>query len=65
MNNIESLNPELNLNPDSQRVTVDDPTPTVSVQWDRAVQEAVINTAPGLTVASRAYGMLHTAMFDA
>ena len=55
----------LNLNPGSQRVTVDDPTPTISILWDRAVQEAVIDTAPGPTVASRAYSILHTAMFDA
>ena len=60
---IESSTLDLNL--DSQRVTVDDPTPSISVQWDRAVQEAVINTSPGPTVASRAYGILHTAMFDA
>lgn len=64
---VEPLNiePNLNLDPDSQLVTVDDPTPSISVLWDRAVQEAVINTAPGPTVASRAYGMLHTAIFDA
>ena len=29
------------------------------------MQLAVINTAPGPTVASRAYGIVHTAMFDA
>ncbi|NEO99960.1 MAG: phosphatase PAP2 family protein [Symploca sp. SIO2E9] len=56
---------ELNLNPETQLVTVDDPSPTISVQWDRAVQQAVINTAVGPTVASRAYGMVHTAIFDA
>ncbi|WP_407061215.1 DUF6851 domain-containing protein [Acaryochloris thomasi] len=57
--------PELILDPVTQLVTVDDDSPTVSVLWDRAVQLAVINGAPGPTVASRAYGMLHTAMFDA
>ena len=57
--------PELILNPETQLVTVDDSSPTVSVLWDRAVQLAVINTAPGPTVASRAYGIVHTAMFDA
>ena len=62
---IESLAPELNINSDSQRVTVDDLTPSISVQWDRAVQNAVIDASPGPTIASRAYGMLHTAMFDA
>ena len=56
---------ELILNSDSQLVTVDDPSPSISVLWDRAVQEAVINTAPGPTIASRAYSMVHTAIFDA
>ena len=53
------------LDPETQLVTVNDDTPTISVRWDQAVQQAVINTAPGPTVASRAYGILHTAMFDA
>lgn len=57
--------PSLNLNPDSQLVTVDDSSPSVSVLWDRAVQQAVINTAVGPTVGSRAYGIVHTAIFDA
>ncbi|MBE9066980.1 DUF4114 domain-containing protein [Leptolyngbya cf. ectocarpi LEGE 11479] len=56
---------QLVLDPTSQLVTVNDPSPTVSVRWDQAVQKAVINTAPGPTIASRAYGILHTAMFDA
>ena len=59
------MEPELILNPETQLVTVDDPSPTVSVLWDRAAQQAVINTAVGPTVASRAYGVVHTAMFDA
>lgn len=59
------MEPELILNPETQLVTVDDPSPTVSVLWDRAAQQAVINTAVGPTVASRAYGIVHTAMFDA
>jgi hypothetical protein len=33
--------------------------------WDEAAQQAVRNTSPGPTIASRAYGMVHTAMFDA
>ncbi|MEM9808968.1 MAG: DUF6851 domain-containing protein, partial [Cyanobacteria bacterium P01_D01_bin.56] len=56
---------QLILDPTTQLVTTDDPSPTISVQWDRAVQQAVINTAPGPTVASMAYGIVHTAMFDA
>jgi hypothetical protein len=53
------------VNPETQLVTLEDPSPTVSVLWDRAIQQAVVNTAPGPTVASRAYGMVHTAIFDA
>jgi len=53
------------VNPETQLVTVEDATPTVSVLWDRAVQEAVINTSPGPTIASRAYAIVHTAIFDA
>lgn len=55
----------LQLDPVSQLVTVNDPSPTISVQWDRAVQQAAINASPGPTIASRAYGILHAAMFDA
>ena len=53
------------LEPDTQLVTIEDPDPTVSVLWDRAVQQAVINTSPEPTIASRAYSMMHTAIFDA
>jgi hypothetical protein len=53
------------LEPETQLLTVEDDSPTISVLWDKAVQQAVINTAPGPTIASRAYGMVHTAMFDA
>ena len=56
---------QLNINPETQLVTVDDKSPTVSVIWDRAVQQAVIETAPGPTIASRSYAMVHTAMYDA
>ena len=56
---------DLHLHSDTQLATVEDPSPTISVQWDQAVQQAVINTAPGPTIASRAYSMVHTAMFDA
>ena len=56
---------DLTLNKSTQQVTVEDPTPTVSVLWDRAVQQAVINTFVGPTIASRAYSMVHTAIYDA
>ena len=60
----ENFIPKLNLNSD-QLVTVDDPTPSISVFWDEAVQQAVINSSPGPTIASRAYAIVHTAIFDA
>ena len=60
-----SLASLLNINPETQLVTVDDQSPTVSVIWDRAVQQAVIETSPGPTIASRSYAMVHTAMYDA
>ncbi|MEM9245809.1 MAG: DUF6851 domain-containing protein, partial [Cyanobacteria bacterium P01_F01_bin.153] len=57
---------ELVLNPAIQYVSVaGDETPTPSVIWDRAIQQGVINTAAGPTIASRSYALLHTAMYDA
>ena len=57
---------ELVINPATQYVSVaGDDTPTPSVIWDRAIQQAVINTAVGPTISARAYGLLHTAMYDA
>lgn len=56
---------ELTLDSLTQTVTVNDPSPTPSVLWDQIVQQAVINTGVGPTVASRAYAIVHTAMFDA
>ncbi|MGD1806522.1 DUF6851 domain-containing protein [Dapis sp. BLCC M126] len=56
---------ELQVNPNTQLVTVNDPSPSISVLWDRAVQQAVINSRVGPTVASRAYSMVHTAIYDA
>ena len=51
----------------TQVVTINDVDPTISVIWDRVVQQAVIETQTpvGPTVAARAYSMLHTAMYDA
>ncbi|MEM1163296.1 MAG: DUF6851 domain-containing protein, partial [Pseudomonadota bacterium] len=49
----------------TQTVTVNDADPSISVIWDRVVQQAVIETGDGPTVASRAYAMMHTAMYDA
>ena len=49
----------------TQQVIVETSSPTVSVLWDRAVQQAVTNTSVGPTIASRAYSMVHTAMYDA
>ncbi|MEO0655750.1 MAG: DUF6851 domain-containing protein, partial [Pseudomonadota bacterium] len=51
----------------TQVLSVNDPDPTVSVIWDRVVQQVIIeNDGPnGPTIASRAYAMMHTAMYDA
>ena len=62
---VEPFVPELKVDPETQLVTVDDPSPSISVLWDQAAQQAVINTAVGPTIASRAYSMVHTAIFDA
>jgi Ca2+-binding RTX toxin-like protein len=56
---------ELILDPNTQLVNVNDPSPTISVLWDQAAQQAVTETKLGPTVGSRAYSMVHTAMFDA
>lgn len=55
----------LQVDPDTQLVSVEDPSPTVSALWDQAMQQAIINTSPGPTIGSRAQAMLHTTMFDA
>jgi len=51
----------------TQALRVNNPDPTLSVVWDRAVQQAVIEETGnnGPTIASRAYAMVHTAIFDA
>lgn len=51
----------------TQVLTINDADPTVSVLWDRVVQQAVIDSSEpaGPTIASRAYAMMHTAMYDA
>ncbi len=56
---------QLELNPQSQTVKVADPTPSLSAQWDEVTQEAIAATDLGPTVASRALGMVHTAIYDA
>ncbi len=55
----------LTLDPETQLVTANDPTPTTSVMWDKVAQQAVANLGVGPTIGSRAYAMVHTAMFDA
>ncbi|MEL6477504.1 MAG: DUF6851 domain-containing protein [Pseudomonadota bacterium] len=60
--------PFIQVSEGTQAVSVNNADATVSVVWDRVVQEAVINPGGvdvGPTVASRAYAMMHTAMFDA
>ncbi|MHA6346532.1 vanadium-dependent haloperoxidase [Roseivivax sp. CAU 1761] len=59
--------PAIHVGGGTQVFGVNGTEPTVSVVWDRVVQQAVIEaSAPvGPTVAARAYAMVHTAMFDA
>lgn len=59
--------PEISVARGTQFTTVNDFDPSVNVVWDRAAQQAVIQTesSTGPTVASRAYGMVHTAIYDA
>lgn len=54
----------IRVDPRSQRVTVDDPSPTVSVIWDRALQEAIVRASPGPTISARAFAILHTVLYD-
>lgn len=63
----EDALPAISVGGGTQTVTVNDASPTVSVIWDRTVQQMIIeNTgANGPTIASRAYAMVHTAMYDA
>ena len=56
---------QLILDPASQTVQTDDPSPTVSVRWDRAAQAAVTADVSGPTISSRAYALTHTAIYDA
>ena len=42
-----------------------DRTTQTVILWDEAARLAVRNTSPGPTIASRAYAMVHTAIFDA
>lgn len=63
----EGATPHIRVGGGTQTVTINDTDPTVSVIWDRVVQQAVIDTGAGTgpTVASRAYAMVHTAIYDA
>ena len=40
-------------------------TPTVVVQWNNAILNAIVATATPPTVAARALAVVHTAMYDA
>ncbi|WP_368669430.1 DUF6851 domain-containing protein, partial [Roseibium sp. RKSG952] len=48
-------------------MTVNDADPSISVVWDRVVQQALIDTSTevGPTISARAFAMVHTAMYDA
>lgn len=53
------------VDPVSQLVTINDDSPTISVQWDQATQQAIIATKVGPTITTRALALVHTAMYDA
>ena len=55
----------LNMDPASQYITVDVESPTVSMRWDTAVQQAVATARSGPTIGARVYAMVHTAIYDA
>lgn len=59
--------PTIQVGGSTQTLTVNQVDPTVSVVWDRVVQQAVIDgdMPIGPTLASRAYAMVHTAIYDA
>lgn len=63
IDNTDGSNINNNRKPPTLSVTHNQPTP--SVIWDKAIQQAVVTTAPGPTVASRSYALMHTAMYDA
>ncbi|GMG83942.1 vanadium-dependent haloperoxidase [Paralimibaculum aggregatum] len=50
--------------PVSQRVTVDDPSPTVSALWDRVAQDAIARKSPGPTITARAFAILHSVLYE-
>ncbi|WP_019507245.1 vanadium-dependent haloperoxidase [Pleurocapsa sp. PCC 7319] len=57
--------PQIIVDPATQGVSVEHDDPTISVLWDRATQEAIIETSPGPTIAARALAIVHTAIYDA
>ena len=57
--------PELNIDPVTNEIFVEIDNPTVPVLWNRAIREAVIENVSGPTIASRAYAILNTAIYDA
>ncbi|MEA5500391.1 vanadium-dependent haloperoxidase [Limnoraphis robusta] len=70
IDSIHSLNSEKivrGLTPliDPEKSASRDRTTQTVILWNEATQQAVRNTSPGPTVSSRAYSVVHTAMFDA
>lgn len=56
---------KLIVDPDTAGVSVENANDTVSILWNDAVLQAVINEGTGPTIASRAYAITHTAIFEA
>jgi hypothetical protein len=55
----------LTINFETQFVSVNSHNPGLSARWDDLAQQAVLLERTGPTIASRAYGMVHTAIFNA
>lgn len=55
----------LKINFETQFVSVNSQNPGLSARWDDLAQQAVLLERTGPTIASRAYGMVHTAIFNA
>ena len=57
--------PQIIVDQYSGGLTVEIENPTISVLWDQAIQAAVIQQSPGPTIASRAYAIVHSSIYEA
>ena len=57
--------PQIIVDQYSGGLSVENENPTISVLWDQAIQAAVIQESPGPTIASRAYAIVHSSIYEA